>query len=68
MRTAQGFFIQEDVLIIAQEEVTEGAAELKYCEFCGALWLRPSGSADTYCGPCAQWIEAELPRLTRGEA
>ena len=69
MRIAQGLFIlRRNVLIIAQKEVTDDTAELKYCEFCGALWLRPSGSDGTYCEPCAQWIETELPRLTRGEA
>ena len=26
--------------------------ELKICERCGGLWLRPAGSAWSYCGPC----------------
>lgn len=26
--------------------------ELKYCERCGALWLRLRGAQDVYCGPC----------------
>jgi hypothetical protein len=56
------------VLIISEGEVTNGAAELKYCEFCGALWLRPQGTAEVYCETCANWIETELPRLSRGEA
>ena len=43
-------------------------AELKYCEFCGALWLRPGGSDAAYCPQCESWIEAELPRLAQGEA
>ena len=28
--------------------------ELKYCERCGSLRLRPTDSGETYCGPCAQ--------------
>jgi hypothetical protein len=29
--------------------------ELKYCERCGALWLRPTGwKANLLCGVCAQ--------------
>jgi hypothetical protein len=28
--------------------------ELKYCERCGALGLRRSKSAETYCRPCGQ--------------
>lgn len=27
--------------------------ELKYCERCGALWLRLKGSDLTYCSPCS---------------
>ena len=27
--------------------------ELKYCERCGALWLRPSGSDLVFCATCA---------------
>lgn len=30
--------------------------ELKYCERCGGLFLRPQGSGRTYCKPC-------LPRM-----
>jgi hypothetical protein len=28
--------------------------ELKYCERCGALWLRPGGSDVVFCGNCAR--------------
>lgn len=28
--------------------------ELKYCERCGGLWLRPRGSDLVFCGPCAK--------------
>lgn len=37
------------------EVTTEGTAyELKYCERCGALGLRRSKSAESYCRPCGQ--------------
>ncbi len=26
--------------------------ELKYCEFCGGLWLRSEGSVSPYCATC----------------
>jgi hypothetical protein len=26
--------------------------ELKYCERCGRLWLRPRGSEEGLCAPC----------------
>ena len=31
---------------------TSQAMELKYCERCGNLWLRRSGSDGTTCAPC----------------
>jgi hypothetical protein len=34
--------------------------ELKYCERCGGLWLRPMGGEQIYCASCAQAI-ADLP-------
>lgn len=36
--------------------------ELKYCERCGGLWLRPAGSGLTYCAGCAAQM-AELPAV-----
>lgn len=36
---------------------------LKYCERCGNIWLRPSGSHRTQCAPCA---EAEASLLLDG--
>lgn len=30
--------------------------ELKYCERCGSLRLRPAASAQTYCQPCGQML------------
>jgi Zn-finger nucleic acid-binding protein len=38
----------------------ESALELKYCERCGGLWLRPAGGGQIYCGVCVRAI-AELP-------
>jgi hypothetical protein len=34
--------------------------ELKYCEHCGSLWLRPSGTEAIYCENCQPKV-AELP-------
>lgn len=34
--------------------------ELKYCEHCGALWLRECGAGVVYCGTCQPRI-ADLP-------
>ncbi|MGI9100928.1 MAG: hypothetical protein ACR2IF_00660 [Terriglobales bacterium] len=34
--------------------------ELKYCERCGSLWLRPCGADVIYCPACTRKI-AELP-------
>jgi uncharacterized Zn finger protein (UPF0148 family) len=39
--------------------------ELKYCERCGALWLRPQGGSEVYCSLC-QMRMAELARPTQG--
>jgi len=41
--------------------------ELKYCERCGGLWLRPVGGGQIYCGACGRAM-AELPAasFTRG--
>jgi hypothetical protein len=37
------------------DEFDSGAIqlELKYCERCGGLWLRPKGSDLVFCAPCA---------------
>jgi Zn-finger nucleic acid-binding protein len=41
--------------------IKEGIAfELKYCERCGGLWLRPAGGEQIYCTVCARAM-AELP-------
>lgn len=37
-----------------------GSLELKYCERCGGLWLRPVGGEQIYCTICSRAM-AELP-------
>jgi Zn-finger nucleic acid-binding protein len=43
-----------------RERQEELRFELKYCERCGGLWLRPAGGGQTYCMGCARQM-AELP-------
>jgi hypothetical protein len=38
----------------------EMSLELKYCERCGGLWLRPVGGGQIYCVECGRSM-AELP-------
>lgn len=38
--------------------------QLKYCERCGGLWLRPDGTATPYCPACEHFMAA-LPVRTR---
>ena len=46
----------------ATEATTRIRMELKYCERCGGLWLRPAGSGLSYCGSCAAQM-AEFPSV-----
>jgi uncharacterized Zn finger protein (UPF0148 family) len=39
--------------------------DLKYCERCGGLWLRPQGTNGVYCAICSKHLAA-MPK--RGEA
>jgi len=32
--------------------------ELKYCERCGGLWLRPEGAEEVYCAKCRAVLAA----------
>ncbi len=32
--------------------------ELKYCERCGGLWLRPQGADGVYCASCRELLAA----------
>ena len=38
--------------------------ELKYCERCGGLWLRPKGEEEVYCPECVPKME-DLPQPKR---
>jgi len=62
----QGFFV---VAAPGPEAIVNGELqvirmELKYCEACGALRLRPHGSNAPYCGGCAK-VMAGLSRTVR---
>jgi hypothetical protein len=54
--------------------VNELCLELKYCERCGGLWLRPVGSGEVFCAKCAREVaepmrhrtEISYPRLPKG--
>ena len=39
--------------------------ELKYCEACGALRLRPEGDASVYCPRCQAMLERPAEREGR---
>src|SRR5207253_10188371 len=52
----------EAIMEVEDPEVTQ--LELKYCEQCGALWLRLRGVQDVYCASCAVEI-MELPAPSR---
>jgi len=40
--------------------------ELKYCERCGGLWLRPKDSDLIFCGGCTKAIAGLVPLWPRG--
>jgi len=42
-----------------REELAIIQLELKYCERCGALWLRPRGEENVYCALCL-WQLSEI--------
>ena len=48
--------------VIEQGEV---AVELKYCERCGGLWLRPTHDDESYCERCRAAVAA-WPRTMGG--
>jgi hypothetical protein len=51
----------EAIMRIEDPEVVQ--LELKYCERCGALWLRHCGSQEIYCAPCdLEILDLPLPR------
>jgi len=62
----QGFFVAPALRLeaIVSGELQAIRVDLKYCEACGALWLRPCGSHTPYCGRCEK-VMAELSRTVR---
>jgi uncharacterized Zn finger protein (UPF0148 family) len=38
----------------------EARMELKYCERCGGLWVRQTGTTEVYCQSCQRIVD-ELP-------
>jgi len=58
----------ESEVIIRIEAGTDGETgaecklELKICERCGGLWLRPAGSRWIYCGRCKAKVD-DLPAV-----
>jgi len=57
---------------ISRMEGQEIQVELKYCERCGGLWLRPLGTDGVYCASCRVRLSAmpnpgeAPPRKARG--
>jgi len=43
---------------ISTMESQEIRVELKYCERCGGLWLRPQGAEGVYCASCRVGLAA----------
>jgi hypothetical protein len=43
-----------------EDSAKESRLELKYCERCGSLWLRPAGGGQVYCVACARAMN-EMP-------
>ena len=55
---------------IGRMEGPEIQVELKYCERCGGLWLRPRGTDGVHCASCHARLAAmpnpgEAPRQAR---
>jgi Zn-finger nucleic acid-binding protein len=59
---------------IGTMEGSEIQVELKYCERCGGLWLRPQGTNGVYCASCRVCLAAmpnpgeAPPRKTRSRS
>jgi hypothetical protein len=53
----------EEIMEVDVVEIVE--MELKYCERCGGLWLRPVGEEEVYCATCVPKM-AEFPLSRRG--
>ena len=46
--------------VVASSSGHESQFELKYCERCGGLWLRPVGGGQIYCAGCGREM-AQMP-------
>src|SRR5258706_5095688 len=60
------FFISYGEAIMDFIDTMEGSEiqiELKYCERCGGLWLRPQGTNGVYCGSCRACLAAMPKRV-----
>lgn len=45
-------------MFIGADVLERTKVELKYCESCGALWLRKQGGTEANCSACqAMWID-----------
>ena len=58
--------------LIGRMQGQETQVELKYCERCGGLWLRPQGADRVYCASCHERLgtrpnpgEAPAPKARR---
>jgi hypothetical protein len=56
----QGFPFYTELLQEGKMQEVQGRVEMKYCERCGALWLRVIGSRNVYCCRCEHQMR-ELP-------
>ena len=64
----QGFFCRDTArggIVNGKMQIIR--VELKYCEACGALWLRPRSNHASYCRRCER-VMAELSRTSRTKA
>jgi uncharacterized Zn finger protein (UPF0148 family) len=52
---------------IGMSEAKGVRVELKYCERCGGLWLRPQGEGAVYCTSCGLRL-AEIERPVEGRS
>ena len=45
-------------MFIGAEVLERTKVDLKYCESCGALWLRKQGTSEANCGACElMWLD-----------
>jgi hypothetical protein len=44
-------------------DVSDIQVELKYCERCGGLWLRPQGGEGVYCSTCRTCLAESADRM-----